>query len=68
LIEAGSDSIIIEDYPSDKYSPSCLIFGYTQKNRPLHLHISRKDSNIIKIITVYEPNKEEWMNFIERNK
>ncbi len=66
IIEAGMDSIIIEDYPNDKYSPSCLIFGYTKNNRPLHLHITRKDSNKIKIISVYEPDKEEWINYIER--
>lgn len=68
IIEAGAESIIIEDYPYDKYSPSCLLFGYTQRKRPLHLHVSRKDSNIIKIITVYEPNEEEWFNFMERKK
>lgn len=68
MMEAGINSIIIEDYPNDKYSPSCLIFGYTQSNRPLHLHVSKKDANKLKIITVYEPNRAEWINFIERKK
>ena len=27
--EAGINAIIIEDYPDDKYSPSCLLLGFT---------------------------------------
>ena len=34
--EAGSDAIVIEDYPSDKYAPSCLVLGFTSSGRPLH--------------------------------
>ncbi len=30
-------SEIIEDYPVDKYGPSCLIVGYTKAGRPLHV-------------------------------
>ena len=31
--EAVTDkAIIIEDYPNDKYGPSCLIFGYTKQD------------------------------------
>ena len=33
-VEAGE---IIEDYPADKYGPSCLIFGFTADRRPLHV-------------------------------
>ena len=29
-------SEIIEDYPDDKYGPSCLILGHTKTGRPLH--------------------------------
>jgi hypothetical protein len=28
---------IIEDYPDDKYGPSCLILGFTKYGRPLHI-------------------------------
>ena len=31
---------IIEDYPDDKYSPSCLILGFTKAGRPFHLQCS----------------------------
>jgi len=28
---------IIEDYPSDKYGPSCLIYGKTNAGKALHV-------------------------------
>ena len=28
--QAGVQANIIEDYPDDKYSPSCLLLGFTQ--------------------------------------
>ncbi len=31
---------IIEDYPDDKYGPSCLIFGMTAERRPIHIQCS----------------------------
>jgi hypothetical protein len=36
----NTEAIIIEDYPNDKYGPSCLILGYTELNRPLHIQCS----------------------------
>ncbi len=36
----NKDSIIIEDYPHDKYGPSCIIFGYTKDDRPLNIKCS----------------------------
>jgi len=35
-IKAGE---IIEDYPDDKYGPSCLIFGFTKEKRPIHISV-----------------------------
>ena len=51
---------IIEEYPEDKYSPSCLIYGQTNKKRDLHIHLSIPP--MIVIITVYEPSPEEWID------
>jgi hypothetical protein len=45
---------IIEDYPDDKYGPSCLILGFTEDRRPLHLQCSYPSRPLIKIITLYE--------------
>lgn len=49
---------VIEDYPEDKYGPSCLIFGMTQDARPLHVQVSYPPN--LKIITVYEPTPDDW--------
>ncbi|MBU2621437.1 MAG: DUF4258 domain-containing protein, partial [Proteobacteria bacterium] len=31
---------IIEEYPEDKYFPSCLVYGKTRKGRDLHIQLS----------------------------
>lgn len=54
---------IIEDYPEDKYGPSCLIFGFTQAKRPIHVQCSYPSCPIIKIVTVYEADPAEWIDF-----
>jgi hypothetical protein len=66
--EAGAHAVIIEDYPSDKYGPSCLLFGFTSTNRPLHIQVTRRAGPRLKIITLYEPDPTDWVNFIERRK
>jgi len=50
---AGGRARIIEDYPDDKYSPSCLLLGFTETGRPLHIQVSYADSDLVKIITIY---------------
>lgn len=54
---------VIEDYPDDKYGPSCLILGYTAHRRPLHVQVSYPPQ--VKVITVYEPSPEEWGNDLQ---
>lgn len=57
---------IIEEYPEDRYSPSCLLLGFTQAGRPLHIQVSLADTDLVKIITLYEPSVEEWINYSQR--
>ena len=52
---------VIEDYPDDKYGPSCLILGFTKAGRPLHVQCSYPDRPLIKIITLYEPDSALWV-------
>jgi hypothetical protein len=66
IIEIGKNATIIEDYPADKYSPSCLLLGSTINNRLLHLQVSRLESDVLSIITLYEPNQQEWINYFQR--
>ena len=54
---------IIENYPDDKYGPSCLIFGITQTGRPVHIQCSDSSRPLIKVITLYEPDPEHWIDF-----
>lgn len=63
LREAIGDGEIIEDYPMDKYGPSCLILGFTQVGRALHMQCSYPSRPLIKIITLYEPDPDLWINF-----
>jgi hypothetical protein len=66
LREAITDGEIIEDYPEDKYGPSCLVFGFTRASRPLHIQSSYPSRPLIKIVTLYEPDPAEWVDFRQR--
>jgi hypothetical protein len=63
LQEAIARGEIIENHPEDKYGPSCLILGFTQKGRPLHVQCSYPSRPLIKIITLYEPDPAQWIDF-----
>ncbi|MBC8174941.1 MAG: DUF4258 domain-containing protein [Candidatus Marinimicrobia bacterium] len=58
----SENALIIEDYPNDKYIPSCLILGYTKNRRPLHVQCSYPNRPLVKIITLYQPDPELWIN------
>ncbi len=57
---------IIEDYPNDKYGPSCLIFGFTAQGRPLHVQCSYSTRPLIKVVTLYKPDPALWIDFKRR--
>jgi hypothetical protein len=57
---------VIEDYPDDKYGPSCLILGFTDVGRPLHLQCSYPSRPLVKLITLYEPDPNLWADYRER--
>ncbi len=64
--EVGRNAKIIEEYPDDKYTSSCLILGFTNIKRPIHIQVSFADTEFVKIITVYEPNEDEWIDYSKR--
>ena len=64
--EAFANSQIVEDYPDDKYGPSCLILGFTLAGRPLHILCSYPSRPLVKIVTLYEPDPEQWIDFRKR--
>jgi len=60
---------IIENYPNDRPFPSCLIFGMTRKNEPIHtVWAYNKDNQWAVLITVYRPDANKWINWKERRK
>ena len=63
LREAVASGEVIEDYPEDKYGPSCLIYGSTVGGRPIHVQCSYPSRPLVKVITVYEPESERWIDF-----
>ncbi len=63
VVEGGE---VIEDYPDDKYGPSCLLFGTTATGRPLHVQCSYPSRQLVKVITLYEPEPERWIDLKRR--
>lgn len=58
---------IIEEYPDDKYSPSCLVYGRSKSGKHLHVQLSLPPTVIV--ITAYEPDETEWTDYrVRRNK
>ena len=66
--QSGADSVIIEEYLEDKYSPSCLLLGFTGDGRPLHIQVSLADTELVRVITVYEPDPQLWHNYSVRRR
>jgi len=58
----SNQSEVIEDYPEDKYGPSCLILGFTGAGRPLHVQCSYPTRPLVRIVTVYEPDADLWID------
>jgi hypothetical protein len=52
---------VIEEYPDDKYSPSCFIYGMSKAGRPLHVQLSLPPTVVV--ITAYDPDETEWTDF-----
>lgn len=51
---------IIEEYPGHRYGPCCLIYGCTRGGRRLHIAASLGP---VWIITAYEPDLDEWIDY-----
>ena len=66
IVEAITGGEVIEDYPTDKYGPSCLIMGFTQSGRAVHVQCSYPARPLVKIITTYEPHPDQWIDYKQR--
>ena len=69
VFEAVISGEIIENYTDDKPYPSLLIFGLTNKGRPLHIVVAyNADEDTTIVITVYQPKPEKWIEYRRRVK
>ncbi|MBI4298691.1 MAG: DUF4258 domain-containing protein [Chloroflexi bacterium] len=59
ILSGGAE--VIENYPEDTRSPSCLVLGLTRGGRPLHIQCTYPPN--VAIITAYEPKPEEWIDW-----
>ena len=64
--EALAKSEVLENYPNDKYGPSCLVLGFSLKGKALHVVCTHPVRELLKIITVYEPDPNLWLDFRTR--
>jgi hypothetical protein len=57
--EALLNCKVIEDYPDDRRGHSCLVWGVSSLGRDLHA-VCGVSEDIVWVITIYEPDTEEW--------
>ena len=53
------DGEVIENYPEDARGHSCLMLGFDDGKRAIHVVCSPKDEYLA-IITAYLPDEDEW--------
>lgn len=58
---------LIEDYPQDPRGHSCLLLGFGDADRPVHVVCSPKD-DYLAIITAYLPNPAQWSEDFRRRR
>ena len=56
VVEHGD---LVEDYPDDPRGHSCLMVGFGEGGRPVHVVCAPKEEYLA-IITAYLPNPREW--------
>jgi hypothetical protein len=58
VVESGE---VIENYPEDPRGHSCLLLGFGQSGRPIHVVCAPK-SDYLAVITAYPPDESGWSN------
>jgi hypothetical protein len=56
VVETGE---MIEDYPEDPRGDSCLLLGFGEGNRAIHVVCAPKEEYLA-IITAYLPDPDQW--------
>jgi hypothetical protein len=63
--EAIAQGMILENYPEHQRGACCLVHGFTQGTRPVHI-VCTTAQPILIIITVYEPKPPKWITPTQR--
>lgn len=69
VCESAAKGEIIEDYPTDRPHPSCLVFGLTDEGEPVH-SVWAYNASIrwAVLITVYRPDPARWIDWKVRRR
>ncbi len=63
--EAILNGKILESYKNDKRGESCLVVGFTNLGKPIHIVCGTKNKNLV-FITIYIPTPPKFINLYER--
>ena len=58
---------LVEDYPYDSRGHSCLLLGFGDVNRAIHVVCSPK-TEYLAVITAYLPDTEQWSSDYRRRR
>ncbi len=56
---------VIEEYPKDARGHSCLLLGFGDRERPIHV-VCAPRQDYLAIITAYLPDAHEWSSDFRR--
>lgn len=69
IFSSVANGEIIEEYPRDKPYPSCLVYGESDNNEPIHsVWAYNMNTRFAVLITVYRPDPKKWVNWRIRRK
>ena len=69
IFSSVANGEIIEEYPSDKPYPSCLVYGESDNNEPIHsVWAYNMNTRFAVLITVYRPHPKKWVDWKVRRK
>ncbi len=69
VLQAIKNFEIIEEYPDAKPFPACLILCWLRGKKPLHMVCALPEHvDMLIIVTMYIPSKEEWSDYRRRRK
>ena len=67
VLQALQNSAGLEDYSAHRRWACCLLNGFTQQGRALHI-VCTTDRPVLIVITVYEPKPPKWTSPTERSR